>query len=504
MVSSIPRDSQLWTELPWKKFQKHLSGLQSRVYKAAQRKDYKSVTSLQKLIASSKSANYLATRQVTQLNDGKKTPGIDGKSSLTFKERFEVCEFTRKNSYNWNHSGLRNISIPKPDGSRRILKIPTIKDRIWQCLSKFLIEPAHEASFHANNYGFRQGRSTHDAQKILFLNLNSYKKGYDKRIISLDIEKCFDRISHNSIMSKVIAPQRIKLGIFRCLKSGIQVEFPAQGTPQGGVISPLLANIVLNGIENIHTCVRYADDLVFILKPKDNADEILQRVEKFLEARKLAINKKKTIICSTKSGFDFLGWHFLCQENGKFKSYPSNDNFKKAKKKIKQKVNSASMSVINKVTNLSAIVRGWRNYHKFCSMNKSKLSLWATKLKAYKKFKTEKRTNEQAAKLVRQAFPEVPTSENTFINVKGNKSPFDGDNIYWAMRNSKEYDKLKGRIIKDQRHSCNECGLLFMGEQKVHLHHKDRNKSNNSIRNLSAVHQSCHNYIHMKAKVTLG
>ena len=123
-------------------------------------------------------------------------------------------------------------------------------------------------------------RSAHDAQKILQLNLSSNKNGINKRVIELDIEKCFDRINHTTIMDNLIAPKGIKLGIFRCLKAGINPEFPEQGTPQGGVISPLLANIALNGIESIHRykntqnmytepSIRYADDMVIIIRPED-------------------------------------------------------------------------------------------------------------------------------------------------------------------------------------------------------------------------------------------
>ena len=167
-----------------------------------------------------------------------------------------------------------------------MLKIPTIADRTWQCLAKYALEPAHEATFHAYSYGFRTGRSAHDAQKLLFLNLRSSAKGIDKRVIELDIEKCFDRINHTTIMDDLIAPKGIKVGIFRCLKAGVNPDFPEQGTPQGGVVNPLLANIALNGIKSIHryhkdgfritdktpasniveTSIRYADDMVIMLR----------------------------------------------------------------------------------------------------------------------------------------------------------------------------------------------------------------------------------------------
>ena len=194
---------------------------------------------LQKLILKSKAARFLAIRQVTQLNAGKKTAGVDGKASLTFEQRFNLSDELKENVNTWKHNKLREIPIPKKDGTKRMLKVPTIADRAWQCLAKYALEPAHEATFHARSYGFRTGRSAHDAQKYLFDNLNSRVKGKYKRVIELDIEKCFDRINHSSIMEQLIAPLGVKTGIFRCLKAGVNPGFPEQGTPQGGVVSPL-------------------------------------------------------------------------------------------------------------------------------------------------------------------------------------------------------------------------------------------------------------------------
>ena len=112
------------------------------------------------------------------------------------------------------------------------------------------MEPAHEAKFHARSYGFRPGRCAQDAQKVIFLNLNNNANGKTKRILELDIEKCFDRIKHSTIIDNIIAPRFIKIGLYKCLKAGVNPKFPDQGTPQGGVISPVLANIALNGIED--------------------------------------------------------------------------------------------------------------------------------------------------------------------------------------------------------------------------------------------------------------
>ena len=143
-----------------------------------------------KLIVKSIAARLLAVRQVTQLNAGKKTAGVDGKASLWFEERFALSEELRQPIKTWKHKPLRQIPIPKKDGKTRILKVPTIADRAWQCLVKYALEPAHEATFHARSYGFRTGRSAHDAQKFLFLNLSSKVNGIEKRVIELDIEKC--------------------------------------------------------------------------------------------------------------------------------------------------------------------------------------------------------------------------------------------------------------------------------------------------------------------------
>ena len=235
MIRHSNNTSESWKNLPWKQFRRDLFRLQKRLFKAVQVGDKRKARSLQKLILKSKAARMLAIRQVSQLNAGKKTAGVDGKASLNFEERFALEEFLKTRHSNWHHNRLRVIPIPKKDGSTRRLKVPTIADRAWQCLAKYALEPAHEATFHEKSYGFRPGRSAHDAQKILFNSLNSNANGIDKRVIELDIEKCFDRISHTTIMDNLIAPKGLKIGIFRCLKSEINPEFPEQGTPQGGV-----------------------------------------------------------------------------------------------------------------------------------------------------------------------------------------------------------------------------------------------------------------------------
>jgi RNA-directed DNA polymerase len=224
MVRHSSNASELWKKLPWKKLRCNLFRLQRRVFKAVANGDKCKARSIQKLILKSRAATMLAIRQVTQLNQGKKTAGVDGKASLDFDERFALSIELNQNVNAWKHSKLREIPIPKKDGTTRMLKVPTIADRAWQCLAKYALEPAHEATFHSKSYGFRTGRSAHDAQKVLFNSLKSNSNGKGKRVLELDIEKCFDRINHNAIMDNLIAPKGLQLGIFRCLKAGTNTK----------------------------------------------------------------------------------------------------------------------------------------------------------------------------------------------------------------------------------------------------------------------------------------
>ena len=309
-------------------------------------------------------------------------------------------------------------------------------------------------------------------------------------------------------MKRLIAPKAIKIGIFRCLKAGVNPEFPEQGTCQGGVVSPLLANVALNGIERIgqyrqngkyvSKCVRYADDLVYFLKPEDDATQILDDIKGFLARRGMEISDRKTKITAATDGFDFLGWHFLVQKNGKFRSRSSADNFKAFRKKVKDIVNSSNYGAIDKAKKLAPIVRGWRNYHRYCKMDGARNSLSFIRLRAFRVFNKERKQNRHSSKkLLKYAFPSVPYSEHKFVNVKGDKSPYDGDLVYWSQHNSKFYDNYTSKALKRQNHSCAACRLKFTSEERVHLHHIDGNHDNWKYDNLVAIHESCHDYTHM-------
>ncbi|MBG1258223.1 group II intron reverse transcriptase, partial [Nostoc commune] len=244
--------------------------------------------------------------------------------------------------------------------------------------------------------------------------------------------------------------------------------------------------------------IRYADDMVIILRPEDNATEILERISEFLRKRGMQVSQKKTKITAATDGFDFLGWHFKVQTNGKFRSIPSVDNYKAFRKKVKHIVNNSNYGSIVKALKLAPIVRGWRNYHKFCKMDGSKHSLWFLNHRTYTVFNKEsKQTRQSSEKLVKKAFPSVPNSENKHVMVKGIKSPYDGDTAYWSERKSKLYDGETSKALKKQSHKCASCGLKFIDEERVHLHHIDGNHANCQKNNLEAIHESCHDYKHM-------
>ncbi len=204
------------------------------------------------------------------------------------------------------------------------------------------------------------------------------------------------------------------------------------------------------------------------------------------------------MISAATDGFDFLGWHFKVQSNGKFRCVPSVNNFKAFRQKVKDIVNCPNYGSKEKAKKLAPIVRGWRNYHRFCKMDGSSNSLWHISHRAFKVFNKEKKNNRHSSKmLVEKAFPTVPYSENDFVNVQGEKSPFDGDITYWSERNSKLYDGHTSKALKRQNHSCGICGMKMISEDTVHLHHVDGNHQNWKTKNCIAVHRECHQYHHM-------
>ena len=340
--------------------------------------------------------------------------------------------------------------------------------------------PAYEAIAGERSYGFRPGRSTQDAQKLNFLNLNSQTNGKDKLVLKTDISKCFDEIDHKVMLKGVVLPNEALKGLKKAVKAGVKGEYPSRerGTPQGGVISPNLANIALDGFENLGSDqwkgnrrdgtlirgIRYADDAVFICKPGVDIQKLRQDIDAFLDARGLRINEAKTKVSKATEGFDFLGWHFRVNSRGVFKSTPSQKNYVNIKTKVKDTWKNGKPTEV-RLKRIESQVRGWRQYHASCDMGKHRL--WSLRNWVWKKLRAEKRklAAKEASKLrqkllkghakpkgaakrqattlqVEKAFPKVPCKVNAHVMVKGAASPFDG-NLPPALINGGGWAKFK-------------------------------------------------------------
>ena len=406
---------------------------------------------------------------------------------------------------------------------------------------KSAAEPTYEATAGERSYGFRPGRSTKDAQKLIFDNLKRNANGKNKLVLETDISKCFDEIDHTVMLNGVVLPKKALKGLKKAVKVGVRGEYPSseRGTPQGGVISPLLANIALDGFENLGSDqiirtqnyykgkkrgfyksegirgIRYADDAVYICKPGADIQKLRQDIDEFLEARGLGINEAKTKVSKATDGFDFLGWHFRVNSRGVFKSTPSQKNYANIKTKVKETWKKGAPTEA-RLKRIGAQVRGWRQYHTSCDMGN--YGLWSLRTWAWKKLRAEKRrmkakeaeklrrkllkgqekpkgaAKRQATKLeLDKAFPKVPWEVNSHVMVKGGASPFDGRLSYWVGRNSKLYTGLTAGAIKRQKDKCSHCNLPFLEHfGQVELHHIDGDHNNWNKSNLVALHRSCH------------
>jgi len=430
-----------WRKLPWKQFQKNLFRLQHRIYKAAKRNDYESVKRLQSLLLGSKCSKYLAVQQITQLNARKKTAGIDGINSLNSKERLQLV-IDLDSMKNWKHRKLRRVFIPKRNGKMRPLGIPTIKDRAMQCLVKYALEPVYESYASDGSYGFRPGHSTWDIQNHLFQNLKSNCNGYKKTILELDIKGCFDNISHEKMMSSTILPGTAKKFLRTALQAGVLKERDRTlvGTPQGGVISPVLCNIAMNGVEDLNNAkirgqkyqrgFRYADDIVFTLMPDECGETLLIRVKEFLHERGLEVDQSKTKIVSPLEGFDFLGWHFRVKaKNNKFVCYPSSKNRKQMIDKIKSMLKDSRYKMDARLKKIKFIYRGWWNYHQYSDMGQ--INLWSIRYWVYRYLrKTTKMSSQKIIEKAKEIFNEHTYRVNRYSTVRGTKSVYDGDLVF--------------------------------------------------------------------------
>ena len=362
--------SRQWKSIEWNKIRSNVNRLQTRLAKATHEEKWNLVKRLQYLLTSSYSAKALAVRTITQ-NRGSRTPGIDGVRWLQPHQKMQaVLSITRKR---YTSQPLKRIYIPKPGKkTKRPLSIPTMYDRAMQALYALALQPVAETEADARSFGFRLFRSAQDAAQYAFICLRYPKSA--PWILEGDIKGCFDNISHEWLKENVPMEQSV---LSQFLKSGYVFEknlyHTDKGTPQGGIISPILSNMTLDGIEGLLNeqypdmkvhFIRYADDFLVTAPSKEVAEEIRELIQVFLAERGLELSESKTLITHINDGFDFLGWSFK-KYGGTLHTKPSRDSIKKITDKVSKIIHkAAAWSQEQLIKALNPVITGWANYHR--------------------------------------------------------------------------------------------------------------------------------------------
>lgn len=542
-----------WNAVDWRRAQKAVSNLRRRIFRASEEGDRRKARSLQKLMLRSYANALLSVRRVTQINVGKNTPGVDMLVVKTPKARGELVDQIR--AYQpWKARPAKRMYIPKAGGRLRPLSIPTIHDRVMQAIVKNALEPYWEARFEPASYGFRPGRSCHDAIAKIFNIARPNKR--KKWVLDADIEGAFDAISHDELLA-VIGPFPARELIRQWLKAGY-VEGGSRhrtetGAPQGGVISPLLMNIALHGMESAlgvrydkrgqiagsRALVRYADDWVVFCESEDDAKAARGQIREWLLKRGLRLSEEKTRIAHLTEGFDFLGFnvrHYPAPKTSrsgwKLLIKPSKASVLKLQDRLRREWKALEGHNIAEVLiRLNPILRGWANYFRVGVSKQTFGSLDHWMFKRCVKY--VKRTHPDKRRCWRQSnywgelnpnrkdrwvFGDKSTGTYLLklswtpivrhVLVKGSASPDDPAlRGYWIRREQRKIDTLPPKLIglaHIQRGRCAHCGASLYNREALHRHHlRPKAEGGSDERsNLRLLHLYCHQQIHSQRKTT--
>ena len=385
VVSGPDDDAERWRQIDWRRVEADVRRLRQRIFTASKAGDLPRVRRLQKLMLRSRANTLVSVRRVTERNAGRLTAGVDGEVVLTPEAKMQLVDRVQQNAEPFKAMPVRRVYIPKPGGKRRPLGIPVITDRVHQARVVNALEPEWEARFEPRSYGFRPGRGCQDAIQSIHLTA----KGKSARrlwALDADLASAFDLIAHDHIQTMIGAfPAR---GMIRAwLKAGVveqgRLHRTEDGVPQGGVVSPLLLNVALHGMETAAgvsyyrtgtlagnavmgspVLIRYADDLVALCHTRQEALEVKARLVKWLAPRGLAFNEDKTRVVNLDEGFDFLGFN-VRRYHGKLLIKPSMAAIRRIRERLRSELRALrGHSAKAVVRRLNPIIRGWANYYR--------------------------------------------------------------------------------------------------------------------------------------------
>src|SRR6266853_3648756 len=504
-----------WPSIDWAAANHTVLRLQQRIFRASQQGRWRQVRSLQKLLLRSDANLVLSVRQVTQVNDGRSTPGIDGRIATTAKERWRLLTDLRQTRPH-RPQPVRRVYIPKANGKQRPIGIATIEDRVRQHVVKTALEPAWEAHFEAASYGFRPGRTVHDAIAACFNRLNG--RCAAQWVLDADIRSAFDRISHVYIdqrLGNFPARRQIQAWLTAGYLEHEQFFSTTEGTPQGAICSPLVANVALDGLADLLASrfpdpgrrtrpyfgyIRYADDLVVTSPDKGRLEAAIPVIQEWLAERGLEFNEEKTRIVHIDDGFNFLGFHL--------RRYKGTLLIKPQKEKVLAKLTDIRawlrMHIHAKqeeiIAHLNQTLRGWSLYYRHVASSKvyvyvdhrlfRMLWTWARRRHPHKPAKWIKakyfhvigtrkwvfavKTKDRHGQTVTRSLAETRRAIKRHVLVAGKNSPMDPAlRDYWRKRarwrSELKYDAnaVKRILAARQNWRCPVCQASLLNEEPL-------------------------------------